>query len=87
MRRDPPDIVQAVTHYQQARALAETLGMRPLQAHCHLGLGTLYVGTGQHQQARVELSKAIEMYRDMDMTLWLPQALAALATTAACEVL
>ena len=28
--------------YQQALALANTLGMRPLVAHCHLGLGTLY---------------------------------------------
>ena len=39
---DPPDVVQAEAHYQQALALAEALGMRPLQAHCHLGLGTLY---------------------------------------------
>src|SRR5207249_5013936 len=42
MRRDPSDIAPAETHYQQALALAEELGMRPLQAHCHRGLGTLY---------------------------------------------
>jgi hypothetical protein len=53
--------------------------MRPLQAHCHLSLGTLYVKTGQREQARTELSMAIELYRDMDMTFWLPQAEAALA--------
>ena len=53
--------------------------MRPLQAHCHLGLGTLYVKTGQREQARTALSTAIELYRDMDMTFWLPQAEAALA--------
>ena len=47
--------------------------MRPLQAHCHSGLGTLYRHTGQPEQARVELSTAIEMYRDMEMTFWLPQ--------------
>jgi hypothetical protein len=64
---------------QQALALAETLGIRPLQAHYHRGLGTLYVRTSQHQQARTELPTAIEMYRAMDMTLWLPQAEAALA--------
>ena len=63
----------------QALALAEELGMRPLQAHCHLGLGTLYVKTGQREQARTELSTAIELYRAMDMTFWLPQAEAALA--------
>jgi tetratricopeptide (TPR) repeat protein len=77
--REPPENDQAEAHYQQALALAEELGMRPLQAHCHLGLGTLYVKTGQREQARTELSTAIELYRDMDMTFWLPQAEAALA--------
>jgi tetratricopeptide (TPR) repeat protein/MoxR-like ATPase len=76
---DPPDVAQAEAHYQQALALAEELGMRPLQAHCHRGLGMLYATTGQHEQARTELSTAIEMYRAMDMTLWLPQVEAALA--------
>ena len=52
--------------------------MRPLQAHCHLGLGTLYAAIGQ-QQARTALSTAIALYRDMDMTFWLPQAEAAQA--------
>jgi tetratricopeptide (TPR) repeat protein len=77
-RREPPEIEQAVTHYRQTLALAEELGMRPLQAHCYLGLGTLYVKTGQREQARAELATAIELYRDMDMTFWLPQAEAAL---------
>jgi tetratricopeptide (TPR) repeat protein len=76
---DPPDAEQAVAYYQQALALAEKLGMRPLQAHCHHGLGTLYATAGQTEQARVELSSAIELYRAMDMTFWLPQAEAALA--------
>ena len=53
--------------------------MRPLQAHCHRGLGTLYAKTGQREQARTELSTAIEMYKSMDMTFWLPQTEAALA--------
>jgi tetratricopeptide (TPR) repeat protein len=76
---DPPDIEQAETHYQQALALAEELGMRPLAAHCHRGMGTLYVKIGRREQARTELSMAIELYRAMDMTFWLPQAEAALA--------
>jgi class 3 adenylate cyclase/tetratricopeptide (TPR) repeat protein len=79
MHRHPSDIDQAKTHYQQALALAEDLGMRPLQAHCHRGLGTLYRRTGQSEQARAELSTAIEMYRDMEMTFWLPETEAALA--------
>jgi tetratricopeptide (TPR) repeat protein len=76
---DPPDSEQAEAQYRQALALADELGMRPLQAHCHLSLGTLYVKIGQREQARTELSTAIELYRDMDMTFWLPQAEAALA--------
>jgi tetratricopeptide (TPR) repeat protein len=76
---DPPDAAQAAAHYQQALALAEALGMRPLQAHCHRCLGMLYATTGQQEQARVELSTAIEMYQAMDMTFWLPQTAAALA--------
>src|SRR5262245_57324551 len=64
----PPDIAQAEAHYQQALALAEELGMRPLQAHCHRGLGTLYAQTGQREQARAALATAIEMYRAMEMT-------------------
>jgi tetratricopeptide (TPR) repeat protein len=78
-RREPPEAAQAATHYRQALALAEELGMRPLQAHCHLSLGMLYVNTGQREQAHTELSTAIELYRDMDMAFWLPQAEAALA--------
>jgi hypothetical protein len=53
--------------------------MRPLQAHCHLGLGTLFATTGQREQARAELSVAITLYRAMDMIFWLPPAEAALA--------
>jgi tetratricopeptide (TPR) repeat protein len=78
MRRDPPDGDQAAAHYRQALALAEELGMRPLQAHCRLGLGTLYTKIGQREQACAELSAAIELYRAMEMTFWLPQAEAAL---------
>jgi tetratricopeptide (TPR) repeat protein len=76
---DPLDAAQAEAYYQQALVLAEELGMRPLQAHCHRGLGTLYATTGQRQQARAELSAAIDLYRAMEMTFWLPQAEAALA--------
>ena len=75
----PPDAAQAAAHYQQALALAEELGMRPLGAHCHRGLGTLYAATGQWEQARAELSTAMEMYQAMAMTFWLPQTEAALA--------
>jgi tetratricopeptide (TPR) repeat protein len=76
---DPPDDTQAEAHYRKALALAEELGMRPLMAHCHRGLGTLYAKTGQREQTRAELSIAIEFYRSMEMTFWLPQTETALA--------
>jgi tetratricopeptide (TPR) repeat protein len=75
--REPPEVKQAEEYYRQA--LAAELGMRPLLAHYHRGLGTLYAKLGRREQAHVDLSTAIELYRAMDMTFWLPQAEAALA--------
>jgi tetratricopeptide (TPR) repeat protein len=78
MHYDPSEARPAEAHYRQALALAEELGMRPLQAHCHLGLGTLYSQTGQVERAHTALAAAIDLYRAMEMTFWLPQAEAAL---------
>jgi predicted ATPase len=74
-----PDVAPAETYYQQALTLAEAIGMRPLVAHCHHGLGRLYCQMGRGEQARAALSTAIDLYRTMEMTFWLPQAEAALA--------
>ena len=81
---DSPASEEAEAHYRQALALAEELGMRPLQAHCHRGLGLLYATTGQWEQARTALCTAIALYRDMDMTFWLPQTEAVLAQVEGC---
>jgi tetratricopeptide (TPR) repeat protein len=70
---------EADAYYQQALALAQELGMRPLQAHCHLALGTLSTKRGQLAQARVALSTAIELFHTTGMTFWLPRAQASLA--------
>jgi predicted ATPase len=78
-RRDPLALDHAASHYRQALALASELGMRPLQAHCHHGFGTLYRQMDQGEQARAALSMAIGLYREMEMTFWLPAAEAALA--------
>jgi tetratricopeptide (TPR) repeat protein len=72
--RHPPEAELAEASYREALALADTLGMRPLQAHCHHALGQLYSQTGQTAQARAALSAAIDLYRTMNMTFWLPQA-------------
>jgi class 3 adenylate cyclase/tetratricopeptide (TPR) repeat protein len=73
-RRDPAHVQEAEAHYRAALELAEELGMRPLVAHCHLGLGKLYRRTGKENQAREHLVTATTMYREMDMRFWLEKA-------------
>jgi hypothetical protein len=74
-----PDAVQTEAYYRQVLARAEELGMRPLVVHCHLGLGWLYGQHGRCEAARAALTTAVDPYRAMSMTFWLPQAAAALA--------
>jgi tetratricopeptide (TPR) repeat protein len=73
-RRDPSDVQEAEAHYRGAMGLAHELGMRPLVAHCHLGLGKLYRRTGQSEQAQEHLATATTMCREMGMTYWLEKA-------------
>jgi class 3 adenylate cyclase/tetratricopeptide (TPR) repeat protein len=80
--QDPLEVEAAEAAYRQALVLAEALGMRPLLAHCHLGLGVLYTKVGRLAQARAALSTAIELFHAMEMTFWLPHAEAMLAQTA-----
>jgi tetratricopeptide (TPR) repeat protein len=72
--QDPPETNQAGPYYQQALTLATELGMRPLVAHAHLGLGKLYRRTGQRDQGHEHLTTATTMYREMDMRFYLEQA-------------
>ena len=60
--------------FRQAAQTAEALVMRPLLAHCRLGLGNLLARTGHSNDADAELRAAAELYRAMDMAFWLPQA-------------
>ncbi len=76
---DALDAEKAEVHYQQALALASELGMRPLQAHCRKGLGALYGRTGREEKGCEELTAAMDMYREMEMTFWLEKAEEALA--------
>ncbi len=68
------DAESGEAHYRKALALAEPRGMRPLIAHCHLGLGKVYRRTGSQEQAQEHLTTAATMYREMDMQFWLEQA-------------
>ena len=56
--------------------------MRPLVAHCHLGLGKLYRRAGKRAQAQEHLSTATTMYREMDMRFWFTQAQTEIAALA-----
>ncbi|MFZ3308796.1 MAG: hypothetical protein WA280_05425, partial [Xanthobacteraceae bacterium] len=67
------DAENSTAHYRQALAMAQKHGMRPLIAHCHLGLGRVYKRLG-NSEAHKNLTIATTMYREMDMAFWLKQA-------------
>jgi tetratricopeptide (TPR) repeat protein len=60
--------------YRKALALAESHGMLPLAARCHLGLGELYRKSSAHEKAKTELTTAAGLFRSMEMTFWLERA-------------
>jgi class 3 adenylate cyclase/tetratricopeptide (TPR) repeat protein len=74
------DAGQAQATYREALAIAVVLAMRPLAAHCHLGLGKLHLRTDKREQAHEHLATATTMYREMGMTYWLEKAEAEMAT-------
>ena len=78
-QQHPPALEPAEAVYRQALALAAALGMAPLQAHSHLGLGRLYARSGRLQEARAELFAAVDLLHTMEMRHWLASAETALA--------
>jgi predicted ATPase/class 3 adenylate cyclase len=72
-RQDRPDGTTAEAHYSIALARACELGMRPLAAHCHLGLGKLYRSTNKSELVQEHFFRAATMYREMNMRFWLEQ--------------
>ncbi len=76
--RDPSDTAQGEGRYREALALAEELGMRPLQARCHLGLGRLLRLTGTREQAAEHVTAAVTLFREMGMETSLAKAEAVL---------
>ncbi|MFQ5945749.1 MAG: AAA family ATPase [Anaerolineae bacterium] len=74
LHRAPPEFGGAEASYRQALAMADELGMRPLLARCHLGLGKLYRRTGDRPKAQEHLTMTATMLRQMDMRFWLEQA-------------
>jgi hypothetical protein len=66
-----PGADEAESRFQEAGLLVDALAMRPLRAHCHLGLGRLYLQTSRPELAASEVAEAVRPYRDMGMTFWL----------------
>ena len=71
-------IAEALSGYLSALHRSEDLGMRPLVAHCHMGLGKLHAALGDKSAAQTELQIALSMYREMSMQFWPEKAEAAL---------
>jgi tetratricopeptide (TPR) repeat protein len=66
-----PDVGAAETAYREARDLGERLGLRPLIAHCHRGLGLLHLRCGDRARADEHLGAAAALYRELGMRAWL----------------
>ncbi|HET9855657.1 MAG TPA: hypothetical protein VFR53_11425, partial [Methylomirabilota bacterium] len=65
--------------YRHALARALELEMRPLQARCHLGLGTLARRLGHDREAQAEIRTARDMFRGLGMEYWSARADSVLA--------
>ena len=72
--RTPPAHDVARQRYREALSLAETLGMRPLEARCYLGLAALHRAMKQHDHARSTLDRALSLLQSLGMTFWLARA-------------
>ena len=58
-------------HYCKAMALALKLGMAPLLAHCHFGLGKGHGRAGRNKQSWEHLVAAANLYRTLEMPSWI----------------
>jgi hypothetical protein len=65
--------------YRDAIGIATAHGMQPLIAHCHLRLGRLLVHAGRGAEGEAHLARAVSLFGDLGMTLWLPAAEAELS--------
>jgi tetratricopeptide (TPR) repeat protein len=72
-KRDAPDLDRAEQHYRKGLAAAGQLGMRPLEGHCHWGLGCLAGRRGDAEGARGALDAARDLFREMELNFWLRQ--------------
>jgi tetratricopeptide (TPR) repeat protein len=74
LEREAPALERAEESYGKALTVAEQLGMRPLQGHCHHGLGRLHRRRGDAELATAAFAAALDLFRAMDMTFWLHES-------------
>jgi hypothetical protein len=70
MSKQQLDAEAAEAQYRNALGLAEARGMRPLIAHCHRGLGRLYLQLKNPAVAEEYLTTAREAYNSLQMPFW-----------------
>jgi hypothetical protein len=70
MRQEPADLERAEVTYREALAVAETRGMRTLEARCRLGLAAVTAEAGRLDEARAERERADALLTALGMTFW-----------------
>src|SRR5207244_13561688 len=65
---------EAEGRYEAGLAIARECRMRPLEAHCRLGLSRVYERTGRREAAHREQEAARALLTELGMTRWLPRA-------------
>ena len=73
LRSRPISAAEAEVSFHDALTRAQDLGMRPLIAHCHLGLARLYRHGDRLDDAERHRAAAASLYEAMEMRFWLPQ--------------
>jgi len=68
------EAARAADDYREAARIATERGMRPLQAHCHLGMARLHAVLGDLAEARAEVEAARRMYQEMEMIRYVSEA-------------
>jgi len=67
---DPPELDESEVFFRQAIERADALGMRPLLAQCHFGLGRRHRRAGRYDRARSMLNDALQLFRTLEMPVW-----------------
>jgi tetratricopeptide (TPR) repeat protein len=74
LAENPVEFENAESSFRAANIISDELKMRPLLAHCNVGLGKLYRRTGDLRLAKEHLNDGVAMMRQMGMGLWLERA-------------